>query len=302
MSQRSRRQTASQRPQRYADHEVEEVEVSQSSQHRSEKNSTRNRNSQLHRSSQMPQSSQRPSTSQASQSVRTMDESAFNLTQGTQRTKLPPLPMEEENILIGKVIKYMLLMDRDKVPIQRANIIKYALPNHVKYYKSLMPKVQSKLKEVFGYNLVELEGAKWILTNDLENVGDCLEFSTEERAEMVLLFILLAHIFMSPETECTAEDIHELLKGLEIVEDNNYFHDYFGDVKHLLNEKFVKQGYLERGEVPNSDPPIVQYKWGVRAKNELSLRCILEFISKIFNERSLESWPVQFQMMKASEA
>ena len=59
-------------------------------------------------------------------------------------------------------------------------------------------------------------------------------------------------------------------------------HEVFGDIKKLLTQEFVRQGYLEMTRQPNMDPPVTEFGWGQRAKLETSKRRVLEFVSKVW--------------------
>ena len=59
-------------------------------------------------------------------------------------------------------------------------------------------------------------------------------------------------------------------------------HEVFGDIKKLLTQEFVRQGYLEMTRQPNMDPPVTEFGWGQRAKLETSKRRVLEFVSKVY--------------------
>ena len=58
-------------------------------------------------------------------------------------------------------------------------------------------------------------------------------------------------------------------------------HEVFGDVKKLLTQEFSRQGYLEVTKQPSMEPPVTEFRWGQRAKNETSKRKVLEFVSKV---------------------
>lgn len=53
-------------------------------------------------------------------------------------------------------------------------------------------------EKVFGYKLIEVEGNKYILINEIENSIPHLNF--KDKNKQVLLFLVLVHIFMHGET------------------------------------------------------------------------------------------------------
>lgn len=58
-------------------------------------------------------------------------------------------------------------------------------------------------------------------------------------------------------------------------------HAVFGDVKKLITQEFVRMGYLEYVRDPKSDPPVYEFKWGPRAKLEISKRNALDFVCQV---------------------
>lgn len=58
-------------------------------------------------------------------------------------------------------------------------------------------------------------------------------------------------------------------------------HPVFGDVKKQLTVEFVRQGYLEYTRQPNTDPPVFEFRWGFRAKKEITKRNCLDFVSQV---------------------
>lgn len=132
-----------------------------------------------------------------SQSQRTQEASQRHRQEVTPSQSAGSLSNIEMEALAGIVIRYILAADRLKIPLTPANIKKNALPDHVSHYKSVIGKVRSKLHTIFGMTLVDTGSGvgKQILINNHHNPG--LIYPDNDRAETVLLFLCLAHIFMS---------------------------------------------------------------------------------------------------------
>lgn len=204
---------------------------------------------------------------------------------------------QEEMQLINAVIRYLLVADRSKQPIQKSHIVKNALDGHTKEYRSIMERVTRQLSKVFGYKLQEVENNKYILVNEIENDIPHLTFKASTQ---VLLFLVLVHIFMLSDT-CKEETLWDFLRNLGIITDDSYQHEYFGDVKQLVTVDFINQRYLEKSIIDKNDPSKFEYKWGCRAQNEISYRSALEFVSKIYGKSSLNNWKLQYKAMIAQE-
>ena len=58
-------------------------------------------------------------------------------------------------------------------------------------------------------------------------------------------------------------------------------HETFGDVKKLVTQEFVRQGYLEFTKLPNQETPVYEVQWGQRAHAETSKKKILKFVSMV---------------------
>lgn len=60
--------------------------------------------------------------------------------------------------------------------------------------------------QIFGYELIELPGNKYILVNEIKNEMPHICPTAKEGRQQVLLFIVLTHIFM--HEECCSEGIN----------------------------------------------------------------------------------------------
>ncbi|KAG5334401.1 NSE3 protein, partial [Acromyrmex charruanus] len=132
--------------------------------------------------------------------------------------------------------------------------------------------------DVFGYSLVEVEGNKYILVNKIEN--DLPHLTFNDNHKLVLLYLVLVHIFMYGES-CKEEILWDFLQNLGIITDDNFQHEYFGDIKQLVTIDFVNQRYLEKVIINKNDPTDFEFTWGSRAKNELTYRSALQFVADV---------------------
>ncbi|XP_046607086.1 non-structural maintenance of chromosomes element 3 homolog isoform X2 [Neodiprion virginianus] len=222
-------------------------------------------------------------TSPTSQRTQQNDDDEY-MTQ-SQATQSKDLTAEEENQLVGSVIRYLLAVDRTKHVIQRPQLVKNVFGTYNKHYRKIMTKVKATLTQVFGFNLVEFETGKYILTNAITMNPPHLSCPESEKPRRILLILVLAHIFM--------------LDG--ICKEDGFKTQMFGDVHKIITVEFVKQQYLKMPKIGSSDPPAYEFHWGVRAEEEVSKRHLLEFVSKMYNDRPIKSWPKQFNALNESE-
>ncbi|XP_066585220.1 non-structural maintenance of chromosomes element 3 homolog isoform X2 [Prorops nasuta] len=158
------------------------------------------------------------------------------------------------------------------------------------------------LKAVFGFEVHCIE-KKYMLINLLRNDNNHLKYSKNEQIESVLLMIVLPTIFMCGDT-VEEEKLFTFLKTLDImnVDDVDLHHHYFGNVKMLLTETFVKQGYLERKLVNKSEEDRrYEYKIGPRALIEISPRKLLQFAVKVDGTLRMEEWTNQYRAVLQAE-
>ncbi|KAK0098050.1 hypothetical protein PV326_011585 [Microctonus aethiopoides] len=211
------------------------------------------------------------------------------------------IDLEEENHIVGMVIRYLFANNRLKTAIHGDQIKKNYLAGSSQNYSSIIIKVKQTLQEIFGYELIDIGGLKYILVNKINN--PYLESSNKDAAENTLLFLTLTYIFMSCDNEATPfakeDDLWEYFTNLKIIKDENFQHHYFGNVRRLITVQFVDQLYLTRRKIPGTEE--IVYEWGPRANAEITRRSILEFVSKVYNDRPIESWPAQAGAMRESE-
>ena len=207
---------------------------------------------------------------------------------------------EEQNRLVSSLIRYLFAMDKEKQAINKSRIVKAVFGGQGKHFHQTLNKAKTHLSKIFGYQLLELDGNKYILVNQIENPL-LQEYALEaERRLQVLLFLVLTHIFMHQES-CGEDLLWDFLMRLGIACADNQRDNYFGNVKHLVTEVFVGQKYLDKTVTEKSDVVKVEFKWGPRAEHEFSRRKSLEFVSQVYDGRQINSWPLQFQTMIAQE-
>ncbi|OWF48308.1 non-structural maintenance of chromosomes element 3 homolog [Mizuhopecten yessoensis] len=216
-------------------------------------------------------------------------------------------PADQEKRL-HDLVQYLLIMDQKKLPIKKMDINKHVLKEHRGAFPVMMKKAGDALLQVFGIELVALEDklkGTYILVNrvdtDTEDLGNRdgqagqdftpVEWPEEDDAKTGLLMVILSLIFMNGQVMLDSYMWHTL-KKLGI--DTDFNHEVFGDSKKLITQEFAKQGYIEYTRQQNSDPPVYEFRWGQRAKQEISRKNCLDFVSQLY-ERDPEQWTSQWQ-------
>nr|XP_022300182.1 non-structural maintenance of chromosomes element 3 homolog [Crassostrea virginica] len=218
----------------------------------------------------------------------------------------------EQEKKLHDLVQFLLVMDQKKLPIKKLDINKQVLKEHSKAFPVMIKLAEELLKKTFGIELVSLEDKQkgsYILVNTLETDVDDLmesdphltlnpvEWSEEDHAKTGLLMVILSAVFMNGEVMVDSQ-LYHMLRKLGV--DPDITHSLFGDVKKLLTMEFVRQGYLDHTRQPNTDPPVYEYRWGFRARKEMTKRNCLDFVSKLY-EKQPEEWVSQYQVVVEEE-
>lgn len=104
--------------------------------------------------------------------------------------------------------------------------------------------------------------------------------------------------------------IFQLLRKLEIITQDSFVHDRFGDVKTLITVTFIKQLYLSKSTKAalsqtqttqsTQSGMCLEYIWGPRSEHEISKSNVLLFVSKVFN-RGMKTWPTQYKIVQQEQ-
>uniref|UniRef100_A0A182LVI6 MAGE domain-containing protein n=1 Tax=Anopheles culicifacies TaxID=139723 RepID=A0A182LVI6_9DIPT len=191
----------------------------------------------------------------------------------------------DESHLIRNMVKTILNLSINKSIIKRSEISNIALKGDGRLYQKLIQEVEDILKEVYGYQLVDVEskGQKSVILCSI--IGNCslAELNATYQQRYTLLFLILGYIFMKNGT-IPERMLWEFLQTIGI--DEQQEHSYFGDTKKLL-ELFIKQAYVMRFKqsMEGMNEESVFLSWGARANHEVSKKEILESMCKVMNRK-----------------
>ncbi|KAK6467259.1 necdin-like 2 [Huso huso] len=200
---------------------------------------------------------------------------------------------------MAEVVQFILIKDQKKVPIKRADIVKHVVKEYKNIYNEIMKRVSKTFEQVFGLKLVEIDVKHhcYILINKLEHVEDD-NLSLGGSPKTGLLLVILGIIFMRGGV-VKESLIWSTLKKLRVEPGER--HEDFGDVRKLVVDEFVRQKYLEYVRVPHTDPVEFEFRWGLRAENQVSKRKVLEFFSKV-QDQDPKIWASQYKEAEQSGA
>ncbi|KAM7243463.1 hypothetical protein CapIbe_005957 [Capra ibex] len=69
-------------------------------------------------------------------------------------------------------------------------------------------------------------------------------------------------------------------------------HSIFGEPRELLTQVWVREGYLEYRQVPDSDPARYEFLWGPQAYAETRKQQVMAFVLGV-RQRALRAFPLQ---------
>lgn len=220
-------------------------------------------------------------------------------------------------------VEYILFccLSEKKCIIRKTDLNKNVIKDLSRSFKNIFKYVKEYLEDVFGMEVIDLDNEKGErfgirskfefdshlekLTennfqrglsdfhNDLANNESDQKFSSQLKYSM--LMIALSLIFMN-ENEIDSQIFWESLKRLDINKEEKR-HKYLGDVSKYFTSDLVKEGYLEYDQVAGTDPPSFKFKWGHRAKLEISKKSVLNFVCEIYGGSENckpEEWIAQY--------
>ncbi|XP_013887638.1 melanoma-associated antigen G1 [Austrofundulus limnaeus] len=193
----------------------------------------------------------------------------------------------------AEVVQYFLMKDQKKVPVRRAELVKYMVKDYRTIYPEIIKRAARTFEQVFGLKLVEIDPKQhmYILVNNLETPARAGPVECPTNPKTGLLFVVLSVIFM--KGGIVKENlIWHTLKKLRV--DPGQKHEEFGDVKKVVTDEFVRQKYLEYLRIPHTEPVEYEIRWGPRADLEVSKAKILEFIGQL-HEQDPRSWTQQYR-------
>ncbi|XP_004588018.2 melanoma-associated antigen B2 [Ochotona princeps] len=193
----------------------------------------------------------------------------------------------------GMLMQFLLFKNKMQQPIKRVDMLKLVTRRFRQQFSDILKIASERLELVFGLELKEVKprGQIYTLVAKLEDTSDGGQDSVRGFPRNGLLMPLLGVIFLNGNS-ATEEEIWEFLNVLGVYEGKS--HEIFGEPRKLITEDLVNENYLEYQQVPNSNPPCYQFRWGPRAFAETSKMKVLQFLAKV-NNTELTAFPTLYE-------
>ncbi|XP_031220706.1 melanoma-associated antigen B18 [Mastomys coucha] len=185
-------------------------------------------------------------------------------------------PINNKVVLL---VQFLIEKYQKKEVVTKADMLKNVIKTSKSHFNEILKRASEHMELAFGVDLKEVDPNRhcYALFNKLEHTFDTV-IGEEKMPNSGLLMIVLAVIFM--KDNCATEtEIWNVLNMMGVYANRKHF--IYGDPKKVVTEDMVQLKYLEYRQVPNSNPPSLEFMWGPRASAEISKMKILEFWAKI---------------------
>jgi hypothetical protein len=228
--------------------------------------------------------------------------------------------LKKKAIECVEYILFCVLADRKSI-VRKADLNKNVIKDYSRQFKTVFDLTRAHLRDTFGLIVIDLDDndrserfgirSKYQFDSDLNKLeladaGRHLrEYSAtastaevdrefEDQLKYSVLLIALSLIFMNGN-EIDAGTFWESMRRVDLNKDDKR-HKYLGDVFKYFTVDLVKEGYLEHEQV-STDPPAHRFRWGYRAKLEITKRAVLDFVCELYGGKDVckpSEWMSQF--------
>ncbi|XP_065771548.1 melanoma-associated antigen 9-like [Muntiacus reevesi] len=190
------------------------------------------------------------------------------------------LPQEALNIMVAKMVKFLLHKYRAKEPTSYAELLNTVLRDNQEHYPVVFCQAFECILLVFGVEMKEVDPRKHIhiMVPNLGLTCDAMQRGGQGLPKVGLLVVVFSLILQN--SDCSPEEeIWEALNKMGLYVGRE--HSMFGEPRELLTQVWVQEGYLKYRQVPNSDPVRYEFLWGPRAFLETSKEKFMEYLLKV---------------------
>lgn len=228
---------------------------------------------------------------------------------GSQSGGFSGLPEEQQEELVKRIIRLMIVRNMEKKPVLRQQLTAHVFKDmtnvgsKARIFKGALQRAQQKLRNGLGMDIVLVQkrfkaggtqratsmsasqsqgggmGSKgYILISTLSDEAKSAEGLPV--AEMGFVTVLACIIVLEPGCRIAEDALHKILEkmGVHVRERQGHKQLNGGNVKELLEKKLVEQWYLEKEKEDNQ----IFYTVGPRLRAEIKGDDLLEFINAVY--------------------
>ncbi|XP_006835720.1 PREDICTED: melanoma-associated antigen B10-like [Chrysochloris asiatica] len=226
-------------------------------------------------------------------STRANEDATYQASPSSRQVQ-PTIEQLQKTMIEKKVIAlvhYLLYKYKMKELITKTDIMKTIVQIYRNHYSKILQNAADYLELVFGLDLKEMDPNRhiYVLVNKLELSYD-VRISDEIGVPKTGLLMVVLGVIFTKGKFATEKQVWEVLNVIGLYPGKNHF--IFGEPKKIITRDMVKQKYLEYRQVPNSDPPSYEFRWGPRAYAETTKMKVLEFLAKVHDTtpQAFPSW------------
>ncbi|KAB0395960.1 hypothetical protein E2I00_017696 [Balaenoptera physalus] len=232
----------------------------------------------------VPQSSQAACASsvavEATPSSRS-NEGSHSQEEGVSASQAPEFLFHDEvSKKVAELVQFLSVKHVKKEPITKAEMLRSIVKEHKDHFPEIFCKACDCMEIVFGIEVKEMDPTShsYVLVKILDLTYNGMLSDDQGIPKTGVLVLMLGVIFMQGN-RAPEEKVWEVLSiiGAYVGQKNLSYRE----TKKLITKELVEEKYLERQQVPNSDPPQYEFLWGPRAHAETTKMKVLEFFAKI---------------------
>ncbi|CAI9181300.1 unnamed protein product [Rangifer tarandus platyrhynchus] len=201
------------------------------------------------------------------------------------------LPQEILDRMMTNLMKFLLLKYRAKELTSQAEMLNKVLRDNQEHFPVVFSEVSECLRLVFGVDVKEVDPVEhtYILVPILGLTCDEMP-SDGVGLPRAGFLVLVLNVIMRCGDPAPEEAVWEALSRLGVYVGRE--HCVFGEPRELLTQVWVREGYLEYQQVPDSHPARYEFLWGPRAYAylETSKWQVMAFVHRI-KQRALRAFP-----------
>ena len=204
-------------------------------------------------------------------------------------TPVEPLPREILNEMMANLMKFLLLKYRAKKLTSLAEMLNNVFRDNQEHFPVVFSQALEYLQLAFGVEVKEVDPTEhiYVLVPTLGLTCDEMLSDGQGLPKAGLLVVVLSLILQNGDRG-PEEEIWRALNKMGVCVWKE--HCVFGEPRELLTQVWVREGYLEYRQVPDSDPARFEFLWGPRAFAETSKEKFTEYLLRV-NRRAFRSFP-----------